>query len=89
MAIGSQPGSILGGVLREGAVMAAAGVFAGAAGGWALARVIASVVRDVRLPGTLPVIASAVILIAAAVVASLLPAARAARVDVMQALRNE
>jgi predicted permease len=89
MAIGSQPGSILGGVLREGAVMAAAGVFAGAAGGWALARVIASVVRDVRLPGTLPVIASAVILIAAAVVASVLPAARAARVDVMQALRNE
>jgi predicted permease len=89
MAIGSQPGSILGGVLREGAVMAAAGVIAGAAGGWALARVIASFIRDVRLPGTLPVIASAAILIVAAVVASLLPAARAARVDVMQALRNE
>ncbi len=89
MAIGSQPGSILGGVLREGAAMAAFGVAAGAAGGWALARIIGSFVQDLRLPDTLPVIASAAVLIAAAVVASLLPAARAARVDVMQALRSE
>jgi putative ABC transport system permease protein len=89
MAIGSQPGSILGGVLREGAAMAALGVAAGAAGGWALARLIASVVQDVRLPGAVPVAAAASILIVAAIVASLLPAARAARVDVMQALRSE
>jgi putative ABC transport system permease protein len=89
LAIGSQPGSILGGVLREGAVMAAVGVAAGAAGGWALARLIASFVQDIQLPGTLPVVAAAAILIVAAVVASLLPAARAARVDVIQALRTE
>jgi ABC-type lipoprotein release transport system permease subunit len=41
------------------------------------------------MPGTLPVVAAAVILLVAAVVASVLPAARAARVDVMQALRSE
>jgi len=35
------------------------------------------------------VAASAAVLLGAAVVASLLPAARAARVDVMQALRSE
>jgi len=35
------------------------------------------------------VVASAVVLLAAAVVASVLPAARAARVDVMEALRSE
>jgi ABC-type lipoprotein release transport system permease subunit len=35
------------------------------------------------------VIASAFLLLAAAVVASVLPAARAARVDVMQALRAD
>jgi ABC-type antimicrobial peptide transport system permease subunit len=37
----------------------------------------------------LPVVVSAVVLLAAAVVASAVPAARAARVDVVQALRSE
>jgi putative ABC transport system permease protein len=44
---------------------------------------------DMRLPGAVPVAGSAVVLLAAAVVASVLRAARAARVDVMQALRSE
>jgi ABC-type antimicrobial peptide transport system permease subunit len=35
------------------------------------------------------VVGSAVVLLAAAVIASLLPALRAARVDVMQALRSD
>jgi predicted permease len=89
MAIGSQPGAILSGVLREGAVMAVLGIVAGAAGGYALARIVASFVEKITLPGMLPVLASAIVLLVAAVVASLLPAARAARVDVMQALRSE
>src|SRR5262249_2162456 len=42
LAIGSQPGTILAGVLREGAVMAGLGVAAGAAGGYAIARLVAS-----------------------------------------------
>jgi len=41
-----------------------------------------------RLPDAVPVAGSAVVLLAA-VVASVLPAARAARVDVMQALRSD
>jgi len=69
--------------------MAALGVGAGALGGYALARVIGSFVQDLRLPDTVPVLVSATILVVAAVVAALLPAARAARVDVMQALRTE
>ena len=77
------------GVIAEGAVMAAAGVAAGAAGGFALARLAGSYFQEVRMPGALPVIGSAAVLLAAAVVASLLPAARAARVDVMQALRSD
>ena len=40
-------------------------------------------------PGALPLVVAATVLGAAAVVASLLPAARAARVDVLQALRTE
>jgi ABC-type lipoprotein release transport system permease subunit len=44
---------------------------------------------DIKMPGALPVLASAFALMAVAVIASVLPAARAARVDVMQALRSE
>jgi ABC-type lipoprotein release transport system permease subunit len=46
-------------------------------------------VDNVQLPGILPVMGAAVVLICAAVVASLTPAARASRVDVLQALRSE
>jgi putative ABC transport system permease protein len=89
LAIGSQPRNLLAGIIAEGAVMAAAGVAAGAAGGYVLARLAGSYFQDVRLPGVVPVIGSAIVLLAAAVVASALPAARAARVDVMQALRSD
>ena len=41
------------------------------------------------MPSVLPVVGSALVLLAAAVIASALPAARAARVDVMQALRTD
>jgi ABC-type antimicrobial peptide transport system permease subunit len=41
------------------------------------------------MPGGLPLAAAAAILTAAAVLASLMPAARASRVDVIQALRSE
>jgi ABC-type lipoprotein release transport system permease subunit len=41
------------------------------------------------MPGALPVLGAAAVLIAAAVVASLMPAARASHVDVLQALRSE
>jgi ABC-type antimicrobial peptide transport system permease subunit len=69
--------------------MAAVGVLAGAAFGFVLARLAERYFLDVKMPGVLPVSVSALVLIAVAVVASLLPAARAARVDVMQALRWE
>jgi ABC-type antimicrobial peptide transport system permease subunit len=42
-----------------------------------------------QLPGVLPVAVSVLVLLLAALVASALPAARAARVDVIQALRSE
>jgi putative ABC transport system permease protein len=67
--------------------MAAAGVLAGAAFGFLVARLAGSYFLDVKLPGALPVVVSAFLLLAAAVVASSLPALRAARIDVIQALR--
>ncbi|MFZ0911167.1 MAG: ADOP family duplicated permease [Candidatus Acidiferrales bacterium] len=89
LALGSQPKSILRGVVAEGVVMATVGVLAGAAFGLVVARVAGSYFGDLKMPGALPVIVSAFVLLGAAVVASMLPAARAARVDVMQALRSE
>jgi predicted permease len=89
LALGSQPRRLLNGVIAEGAVMAAAGVLAGAAFGFVLARLAGRYFLDVKMPGALPVFVSAFVLMAVAVIASVLPAARAARVDVMQALRSE
>src|SRR3989442_838509 len=89
LALGSPPQRLLGGVIVEGAIMAIAGVVAGAAGGYLLARFAGSYFLDVRMPSALPVIVSAIVLLAAAVIASAVPAARAARVDVMQALRSD
>jgi putative ABC transport system permease protein len=89
LALGAHPRHLLTGVITEGAVMAAAGVVAGAACGYALARLAGSYFQDVQMPGVMPVVGSAVVLLAAAVVASVLPAARAARIDVMQALRSD
>src|SRR5882672_6508857 len=89
LALGSQPGNLLRGVIAEGAVMAAAGVLAGAALGFVAARLAGSYFLDVKMPGALPVVLSAFVLLTAAVVASALPAARAARIDVIQALRSE
>jgi ABC-type antimicrobial peptide transport system permease subunit len=89
LAVGSQPRTILTGVLGEGLWMTGIGVAAGAVGGFALARVVGSYIQNVQLPGALPIIGSAAVLLVAAVIGSLLPAARASRVDVVQALRAE
>src|SRR2546429_4413553 len=89
LALGSQPQLLLKGVIADGAVMAGAGLFAGAAFGFVLARLAGHYFPDMKMPGALPVVLSAFVLLAAAVVASWLPAARAARIDVIQALRSE
>jgi predicted lysophospholipase L1 biosynthesis ABC-type transport system permease subunit len=89
LAIGSQPRHLLTGIIAEGAWMAGVGIVAGALCGFAIARLMASVFPDLQMPGILPTLGSAVLLMVAAVVASVLPAARAASVDVMQAMRSD
>ena len=89
LAVGSAPRQLLARVLSEGVRIAAIGIAAGAAGGYALAGIAAKFFEQVQLPGALPVVGATAVLIAAAIVASLTPAARASRVDVLQALRSE
>jgi putative ABC transport system permease protein len=89
LAVGSAPMHLLVKVVGEGAAIAVSGLATGAAGGIILARVAGSYIPDIRIPDALPTMMAAAILVAAAVVASLTPAARAARVDVISALRAD
>lgn len=89
IALGSLPQNILAGVVKNGAVMAATGVGVGIAGGLAAARIAASYLEQVQMPGALVVAAAGAVLIAAGVGASLVPAARAARTNVIEALRAD
>jgi putative ABC transport system permease protein len=89
LAVGSSPQRLLMRVLSEGASIVAVGIAAGAAAGYLFAAVAASYFEDVRFPGVVPVLAAAIVLSGAALAASLMPANRAAHVDVLQALRSE
>ncbi len=89
LAVGSEPRQLVTDVVGQGMAMAATGVLIGAAGGFALAKLAARSFDVVRLPGALPVAGAAFLLLGAAVAASVLPALRAARVDIIQVLRSE
>ena len=69
--------------------MAGAGILAGVLGGLALLRLAAAYFDKVQRPGVAPIVVSALLLLAAALIASVLPAARAARVNIVQALRAD
>ena len=89
LALGAHPRSILTNVLVEGMVIAVFGVAAGALIGYAFSRLLGSYIQGMQLPGILPLVGSVVVILLATIIASVLPAARAARVDVMRALRSE
>jgi predicted permease len=89
MALGAQPRNILTDVLVEGVVMAALGVAAGVALSFVLERVAGKFIADLHQAGALAFIASAALILIAALIASAAPAARAARVNAVEALRAE
>jgi ABC-type antimicrobial peptide transport system permease subunit len=89
LAVGAPPRQLLARVLGEGAVIAAAGIIVGALGGIVLMRFASALFGVIRMPGVLTIAGAATLLVTAAILASLLPAARASRVDVMQVLRSE
>ena len=89
MALGAQPRDILKDVLAQGLAIAGLGVGIGVVFGFIFASGISRFVTEVRLPGLLAFGASAFVILAAAVIASAVPAARAARVNAVEALRAE
>lgn len=89
LALGASPRNILSSVLSEGFIIALIGVTVGAAAGFALARMIAKYTVELQIPGATPLIISAAMILIAALVASAIPAIRAASVDAARALRSE
>jgi predicted permease len=89
LALGAQPRSLLADVLKDGLIIASIGVVSGVLIGFVFARAIGKYITELQLPGPRPLLISAAVILAAAVVASAIPALRAARVDAVQALRSE
>ncbi len=89
LAIGSTPRQLLLRILGEGVRIVATGIAVGAAGGYVIGRAGASYFGYAALPVALPLVGAGAVLAGAAIVASLMPASRASRVDVLQALRAE
>ena len=89
MAMGARGNDVLRLVLREGAALAVAGAAAGLLGAWMLARVLAGMVYGVSPRDPVAFVLAPAVLIAIALLASLLPARRATRVDPVEAIRVE
>jgi putative ABC transport system permease protein len=89
MALGARGSTVMWSVLRRALLLMAAGVALGTAGALALTRVMAGLLYEVRPTDAATYAGSAVVLAALAVVASLIPAWRATRVDPLTALRAE
>ncbi|HVR98535.1 MAG TPA: ABC transporter permease [Thermoanaerobaculia bacterium] len=89
MALGAQPGGLLGMVVRETGVLAALGVGLGLVAAYWLTRLMASLLFNVE--ATDPVIFASVSLglVLVAVIAALLPGRRATRIEPLTALRAE
>jgi predicted permease len=89
VALGAQPGNIIGMVVRQGMELAAIGIGAGLIGAALLTRVMASLLFGVSATDALTFIAVALALGLIAMLATYIPARRATKVDPIVALRDE
>lgn len=88
-ALGASGGEMLGLVLREGLGLAGFGVLLGLGGSWALSHVMTQYVYGISSADPLTFVTTSLLLTTVALLASYIPARRAARVDPMLALRYE
>jgi ABC-type antimicrobial peptide transport system permease subunit len=89
MALGATHGSIMGMILREGLVMTMVGLIVGLGLGLAVARLSARMLYGISPVDPVSIVATVFILGIASLLASYIPARRAAKIDPMEALRYE
>jgi len=89
VALGSDRGSILKLILRDGMLPVLLGIAIGVAFAYALTRVLTSVVFEVKTTDPLTFIAVALVLAVVALAANYIPARRATRIDPVEVLRAE
>jgi putative ABC transport system permease protein len=89
MALGASRGNVVGLVLKEALVLALIGLGLGLVGAFFVGRAMHSTLYGVGALDYAPVAAVALVLLCASLVASWLPARRAAAVEPMKALRSE
>jgi putative ABC transport system permease protein len=89
IALGARPRDVLQLIVRDGMRLALMGVALGLAGAFALTRVMASLLCGVSATDPATFIGVSLLLAAVSIVASLMPARRATKVDPMVALRYE
>ena len=89
MALGASSGDVLRLVLRQGLTLAAIGLVIGLAGAFAASRLLTSMLFEVKPNDPLTYAGVALLLGIVALAASYIPARRAARIDPLDALRQE
>jgi putative ABC transport system permease protein len=89
LALGARAASVQALVLRQGLAMAAAGIVLGLVGAVSLGRLLAGVLYGVSAADPVVLTCAALTLAGASMLACLLPAMRASRVNPMDALRSE
>jgi ABC-type antimicrobial peptide transport system permease subunit len=87
MAVGADRRRILGRVLRDGVLLATVGAVVGLAGGVLAARLLRSLLYEVSPTDPWTYVVVGPLLVGVTLLASLIPALRAARVDPVEALR--
>jgi putative ABC transport system permease protein len=89
MAFGAQRSDVLGMIYHDALLLAAVGIVIGTAGAFALNRLLASYLYEVKPGDPVAFLTTVVLLGAVTMLASAIPARRATKIDPMVALRYE